>query len=59
MDPDARLSVKHDERRGRFAYFEHRTVLHNFIIATEFSATNVPDQYKLIGPVGNYFDYTL
>jgi transposase len=43
VDPDARLSVKH-EKRGRFAYFEHRIVdsLHNFIIATEVTAANVP-----------------
>ena len=39
VDPDARLSVKH-EKRGRFAYFEHRVVdsLHNFIIATDVTA---------------------
>jgi transposase len=43
VDPDARLSVKH-EKRGRFAYFEHRIVdtFHNFIIATEVTAANVP-----------------
>jgi hypothetical protein len=43
IDPDARLSVKH-EKRGRFAYFEHRIVdaLHNFIIETEVTAANVP-----------------
>lgn len=43
VDPDSRLSVKH-EKRGRFAYFEHRVVdtLHNFIIATEVTAANVP-----------------
>ena len=43
VDPDARLSVKH-EKRGRFAYFEHRIVdaLHNFIIATDVTAANVP-----------------
>jgi transposase len=43
VDPDARLSVKH-EKRGRFAYFEHRVVdsLHNFIIATEVTPANVP-----------------
>jgi Transposase DDE domain len=43
VDPDARLSVKH-EKRGRFAYFEHRIVdsLHNFIIATEVTGANVP-----------------
>jgi transposase len=43
VDPDARLSVKH-AKRGRFAYFEHRVVdsLHNFIIATEVTAANVP-----------------
>ena len=43
VDPDARLSVKH-EKRGQFAYFEHRVVdsLHNFIIATEVTAANVP-----------------
>lgn len=49
VDPDARLSVKHDER-GRFAYFEHRVVdsLHNFIVATEVTAANVPGHRILI-----------
>ena len=53
VDPDSRLSVKHDER-GRFAYFEHRIVdsLHNFIIATDVTAANVPGQRKLIGQIG-------
>jgi transposase len=43
VDPGARLSVKH-EKRGRFAYFEHRVVdsLHNFIISAEVTAANVP-----------------
>jgi hypothetical protein len=43
VDPDSALSVKH-EKRGRFAYFEHRVVdsLHNFIIGTEVTAANVP-----------------
>lgn len=43
VDPDAALSVKH-EKRGRFAYFEHRIVdsLHNFIIETRVTAANVP-----------------
>lgn len=52
VDPDARLSVKHDER-GRFAYFEHRMVdsLQNFIIATDVTAANVPGHRKLIGQV--------
>ncbi|ENQ3077832.1 transposase, partial [Bacillus cereus] len=49
VDPDARLSIKHD-KRGRFAYFEHRVVdsLHNFIIATNITAANVPGHRKLI-----------
>lgn len=49
VDPDARLSVKHDQR-GRFAYFEHRVVdsFHNFIIATDITAANVPGHRKLI-----------
>ncbi|MFD2679891.1 transposase, partial [Bacillus seohaeanensis] len=52
VDSDARLSVKHDER-GRFAYFEHRIVdsLHNFIIATDVTAANVPGHRKLMGQV--------
>ncbi|PFK29088.1 transposase [Bacillus cereus] len=52
VDPDARLSVKHDQR-GRFAYFEHRIVdsLHNFIIATDVTAANVPGHRKLIGQI--------
>ncbi|WHY44614.1 IS1182 family transposase [Lysinibacillus pakistanensis] len=52
VDPEARLSVKHDER-GRFAYFEHRIVdsLHNFIIATDVTAANVPGHRKLVGQV--------
>jgi transposase len=52
VDPDARLSVKHDER-GRFAYFEHRIVdsLHNFIIATDVTAANISGHRKLIGQV--------
>ncbi|MBZ5752190.1 IS1182 family transposase [Metabacillus rhizolycopersici] len=57
VDPDARLSVKHDER-GRFAYFEHRIVdsLHNFIIATDVTAANVPGHRKLIGQVDHLND---
>jgi transposase/IS5 family transposase len=49
VDPDARLSVKH-EKRGRFAYFEHRVVdsLHNFIIGTEVTAANVPGHKVLL-----------
>jgi transposase len=49
VDPDAALSVKHDER-GRFAYFEHRIVdtLHNFIIGTEVTAANVPGHKILL-----------
>lgn len=52
VDPDARLSVKHDDR-GRFAYFEHRIVdsLHNFIIATDVTAANVPGHRLLIDQV--------
>jgi transposase len=43
VDPDSGLSVKH-EKRGRFAYFEHRVVdtLHNFVIATNVTAANIP-----------------
>lgn len=43
VDPDARLSVKH-EIHGQFAYFEHRIVdtLHRFIIATTVTGANVP-----------------
>ncbi|MED4589869.1 transposase [Priestia flexa] len=57
VDPDARLSVKHDER-GRFAYFEHRIVdsLHNFIIATDVKAANVLGHRKLIGQVDQLND---
>lgn len=49
VDPDARLSVKHD-KRGRFAYFEHRIVdsLHNFIIHTEVTPANVPGHRMLM-----------
>lgn len=49
IDPDAGLSVKHDER-GRFAYFEHRIVdsLHNFIIKTDITAANVPGHKILL-----------
>lgn len=49
VDPDARLSVKHDER-GRFAYFEHRVVdsLHNFIIHTQVTPANVPGHRILL-----------
>ena len=48
VDADARLSVKH-EKRGRFAYFEHRVVdaLHNFIIASEVTAANIPGHQVL------------
>jgi transposase len=49
VDPDSALSVKH-EKRGRFAYFEHRVVdsLHNFIIGTEVTAANVPGHKILL-----------
>ncbi|OZI12958.1 hypothetical protein CEW92_03920 [Bacillaceae bacterium SAS-127] len=44
--------MKHDAR-GRFAYFEHRVVdsLHNFIIATDVTAANIPGHRQLIGQV--------
>ena len=53
VDKDARLSVKH-EKRGRFAYFEHRIVdsLHNFIIASEVTAANVPGHQVLPCSIG-------
>lgn len=49
VDPDSALSVNH-EKRGRFAYFEHRVVdsLHNFIIGTEVTAANVPGHRILL-----------
>lgn len=49
VDPDARLSIKHDER-GRFAYYEHRIVdsLHNFIIHTEVTPANIPGHKILV-----------
>jgi transposase len=49
VDPDSALSVKH-EKRGRFAYFEHRVVdaLHNFTIATEVTAANIPGHRILL-----------
>ncbi len=58
VDPDARLSVKHDER-GRFAYYEHRLVdsLHNFIIATDVTATNVPGHRVLIQQLDTRRDF--
>ncbi len=48
-DPDVRLSVQHDPR-GRFAYIEHRIVdaLHNFIIGTHVTATNIPGHRILL-----------
>lgn len=49
VDPDSALSVKH-EKRGRFAYFEHRVVdsLHNFTIGTDVTAANVPGHRILL-----------
>ncbi|MDR2833782.1 MAG: transposase [Streptococcaceae bacterium] len=43
VDEDARLCVKH-EKRGRFAYYEHRIVdsLHNFILCSTVTPANVP-----------------
>lgn len=57
VDPDSALSEKHDER-GRFAYFEHRIVdtLHNFIIATEVTAANVPGHKILLSQLDSVRD---
>ncbi|MCD7036742.1 transposase [Metabacillus sp. GX 13764] len=57
VDPDAALSVKH-EKRGRFAYFEHRIVdsLHNFIIGTEVTAANVPGHKILLSQLDSLQD---
>jgi transposase len=49
VDPDSSLSVKHD-KRGRFAFFEHRIVdtLHCFIIETDVTAANVAGHQVLL-----------